>query len=152
MDDSTLRTSVIERMGELLSDFGLNPVMGRVLGLLLCEEEPISLIRIAQNLGVSKALVSIQIRRLERLGYCRKLPTTKTRKHFYVLEPDYLEFSYRRRISKEIDQLSAFQKLRSQSSSAPGIIKDRLEEFLDFNYFIIAEQQKALEKWGGDKP
>jgi DNA-binding transcriptional regulator GbsR (MarR family) len=114
-------------MGSLFADFGLNPLMGRVFGLLLASEEALSLSRIAAELEVSKATVSILIRQLESFGYCQKLPTKGNREHFYLLRENYLSFSYGKRISREMSQLDIIRELGDAERDAPAFIRARIE-------------------------
>jgi DNA-binding transcriptional regulator GbsR (MarR family) len=139
--------TIIEKMGNLFEEFGLNPVMGRVFGLLLSSNEAKSLKAIAKELEVSKAAVSIMIRQLESFGYCQKMPTKGNREHFYLLRENYLHFSYKKRISRELGQLDIIREIRENSENTPEFINERIGEFIAFNEYIIAEQMQALDRW-----
>lgn len=142
--------SVIEKMGSLFDEFGLNPIMGRVFGILLSSEEALSLTAIAEALEISKASVSIFIRQLESFGYCRKLPTKGSREHFFLLRENYLPFSYGKRISRELSQLEIIREIGESGERGedfPQFVRERIREFMAFNEFIITEQSLALDRW-----
>jgi len=139
--------NIIEEMGYLFEEFGVNPILGRIFGVLISSKTAKSLIEISELLSLSKAAVSIQIRVLEKLGYCHKLPKTKNRQHFYVLRDNYLEIVYRKRIEKEKAYLEVFRKLKHSSNKSSKFINTRISEFINFNDFMINNQYNALSKW-----
>lgn len=134
-------------MGILFENFGVNPIMGRIYGLLLESESPISLIDISETLNLSKAAISIQIRILENLGYCSKLPKTNDRQHYYILNDDYLEDVYRLRIEKELSTINKLEKLLKKKKNISKIGSKRLSLFIDFNNYIIKSQLDSLRHW-----
>jgi len=139
-----IEEKILERMGRLFEGFGVNPIMGRIFGLLFVSEEVLTLHTIAKTLQLSKAAISIQIRLLEDLGYCEKLPRTKDRQHYYRLREDYLEAVYTRRLEKEKQSLRGFQVLLRDHGVAADTASRRLREFLDFSHTLIGIQEKAL--------
>lgn len=138
---------LINEMGILFENFGVNPIMGRIYGLLLESESPISLIDISETLNLSKAAISIQIRILENLGYCSKLPKTNDRQHYYILNDDYLEDVYRLRIEKELSTINKLEKLLKKKKNISKIGSKRLSLFIDFNNYIIKSQLDSLRHW-----
>lgn len=141
------KTKITEEMGYLFEEFGVNPILGRIFGVLLCSKTAISLIELSEILSLSKAAISIQIRVLEKLGYCQKLPKTKNRQHYYVLKDNYLEIVYKKRIEKEKAYLEVFENLKGDENESSTLINTRISEFISFNYFMINNQYKALSKW-----
>lgn len=139
--------NIIEEMGYLFEEFGVNPILGRIFGVLLSSKSAKSLIEISELLSLSKAAVSIQIRVLEKLGYCQKLPKTINRQHFYVLKDNYLEIVYTKRIQKEKAYLEIFNKLNHSQNESSTIVNTRISEFINFNNFMINNQYTALSKW-----
>lgn len=61
---------------------------GHLFSLLLFSEKPLSLQEMADQLGVTKAAVSIRIRALERMGLCVKVSRIGDRRDYYQLAED----------------------------------------------------------------
>ncbi|MGB0088451.1 MAG: MarR family transcriptional regulator [Planifilum fulgidum] len=59
-----------------------------MFSLLLFSEKPLGLQEMADELGVTKAAVSVRIRALERLGLCEKVSRLGDRRDFYQLAED----------------------------------------------------------------
>lgn len=67
---------------------GNSPLNGHLFSLLLFSEKPLSLQEMADQLGVTKAAVSIRIRALERMGLCVKVSRIGDRRDYYQLAED----------------------------------------------------------------
>jgi DNA-binding MarR family transcriptional regulator len=81
---------LVERMGLHWELDGLPRIAGRIFGLLLLQADPCSLDDIAAALGVSKASVSVDARRLERLGLVDRVSRPGDRRDYYVIGEDLL--------------------------------------------------------------
>ena len=73
----------VERAGRLWEEDGLPRIAGRIFGLMLISDEALSLDEIATTLGVSKASVSTDTRRLEQLGFIERVSKPGDRKDYY---------------------------------------------------------------------
>jgi len=138
---------IIKEMGYQFEKFCVNEILGRIFGILLSSQTAKSLVEISELLSLSKAAVSIQIRVLEKLGYCQKLPKTKNRQHFYVLRDNYSEVVYRKRIEKEKTYLKIFRQSEHCTKDTSTFVNVRISEFIKFNSFMIQNQNDALSKW-----
>ena len=78
------RNDFIQDFGEGYQKFGHSRLMGRIVGLLLFEEGPLSLDDIAEHLQVSKGPVSQITRRLSEHGLIRKVWIPGSRRDHYV--------------------------------------------------------------------
>ncbi len=66
------------------------PIGGKkIFGLLLFAPQPLGLQEMADELGVSKAAVSVQVRALEQLSLCYKWATANDRKDYYYVAEDF---------------------------------------------------------------
>lgn len=87
MDDKKIlqeaRTRLIETGGRTSQDFGTGRIVGQVLVHLYLQENECSLDDIAEDLGLSKASVSIAVRQLETLGLARKVWKTGDKRNYY---------------------------------------------------------------------
>ena len=74
---------MIEAGGRTAQSFGINRLLGQLYMYLFMSSEPCCLDDIADNLGVSKASVSIACRQLESWGALRKVWKRGDRKDYY---------------------------------------------------------------------
>lgn len=74
------RHTFVTSVGDLLASWNLPHATGRVYGLLLLTEEPISLDSIAAELELSKGAVSTAVRQLDSWGLARVIPQPGSRR------------------------------------------------------------------------
>ena len=79
---------VVEKFGIYFDEIGLNKTYGRMFGLFMTIEEPISMGRLVTELQISKSTASIEIRRLLTMGYIEKVLVSDQRADFYQLKKD----------------------------------------------------------------
>ena len=77
------RMRLVEVGGRTAQDLGLGRVFGQILVFLYLQEQECSLDRIGEDLGLSKAAVSITARQLENLGLVRRVWKKGDRKSYY---------------------------------------------------------------------
>ena len=80
---------MIEAGGRTAQSFGLNRLFGQIYILLYLNDGPLSLDSLADQLGVSKASVSIACRQLESWGAIHKSWVKGDRKDYYVAETSF---------------------------------------------------------------
>lgn len=80
---------MIEAGGRTAQSFGLNRLFGQIYMLLYLNPEPLTLDAMSEQLGVSKASVSIACRQLESWGAARTNWKKGDRKDYYVAETDF---------------------------------------------------------------
>ncbi len=88
---TTLRAvneSMMDGLGQLADYFGYNKVMGQLYGALLLSPDPLSLDDLVEQLGKSKASISMNVRNLEHMGIVREVWVRDSRKKFYEAESD----------------------------------------------------------------
>ncbi|MCX6136262.1 MAG: hypothetical protein NTV54_02040 [Ignavibacteriales bacterium] len=78
----------IEEFGNLYAAYGLKRLNGLLIGLLLSSEGPLSLDEISTVLNRSKGLISDATRRLNVLGYIKKIEGPESRKDYYTADAD----------------------------------------------------------------
>ncbi len=85
-DKNTLaqaRMRLIEVGGKTSQDLGTGRIVGQILIYLYLQERECSLDRIAADLGLSKASVSIAVRQLEQFGLARKVWKSGDKRNYY---------------------------------------------------------------------
>ena len=77
------RAQLVETGGRTSQDLGAGRIVGQVLIYLYLQAEPCSLDDICEELGLSKASVSIAARQLEQLGLIQKVWKSGDRRNYY---------------------------------------------------------------------
>jgi DNA-binding transcriptional regulator GbsR (MarR family) len=77
------RARLIEAGGRTSQDLGIGRVVGQVLVYLYLQENECSLDKIGEDLGLSKASISIAVRQLMQLGMVRQVWKSGDKKNYY---------------------------------------------------------------------
>ncbi len=137
----------IERMGLAIERMGLARTFGRLFGLLMVADEPLSLDDMVERLGVSKASVSTNARACEELGLARRVGVRGDRKDYYEIAPRAFE----QVTAKRVVAIHSMAGLAAEGLQAvgdePSPARDRLTEMLDFYLFMGEQIEELLERW-----
>lgn len=141
------RKQLIEDFGHAYSAFGQPRVRGRIVGLLLSDEESLSLDDIVRLLQVSKGPVSVETRNLEEFGMIRTVKKPGDRKIYFEATEHPFSLAARRNLWLiRRSQQIASSYLESKNNLTP-VVKDRffrMEKFHSELYDIFSE---FIEKW-----
>ena len=143
------RLQIAEDIGHLYGKYGLALSIGRVFGLLLASEGPLSLDEIAETLGISKSGASVAARDLERVGVVRRLGTPGSKRVLYEAT-DEMESTFTGTFARVRDSLSAMQ--RAESLLRPGRAKRRMKEMVEVHEFWLRESSGIIERWRRRRP
>lgn len=82
--------SMLDGLGQLADYFGFSKVMGQIYGALLLSSKPLCLDDLVEELDISKASASVNIRGLENVGMVRQVWVrgSSGRRKFYEAETD----------------------------------------------------------------
>ena len=137
----------IERMGLAIERMGLSRTFGRLFGLLMVADRPLSLDEMVERLHVSKASVSTNARACEELGLARRVGVRGDRKDYYEISPRAFE----QVTAKRVVAIHAMAGLAAEGLVAvgddPSPARDRLTEMLDFYMFMGEQIEELLERW-----
>ncbi len=78
-----VRMRLVEVGGRTSQDLGLGRIVGQILVYLYLQEAECSLDQIGEDLGLSKAAVSVAVRQLESLGLVKRAWKRGDRKSYY---------------------------------------------------------------------
>jgi DNA-binding MarR family transcriptional regulator len=134
----------VDDLGQFYARYGVAPSLGRVHGLLLLNDEPVSLDEISARLGVSKTGASVVTRDLERVGAARRRVQTGSRRVLYEATGDMrpvFEAMFAR-VRGTVAVLRGADGLVS-----PGRAKDRLQELKAVCEFWLSEGEGILARW-----
>lgn len=133
----------VEQMGLLWEAEGLPRIAGRMLGFLALQPEPVSLEDITTVLDVSKASVSNDARRLERMGLVERASKPGDRRDYYAIAPDMPV----RVVAQKLADLERLQSAIAAARDLPGTpvaVRERLANFGEFQRRINATLHDLL--------
>ncbi len=137
----------VGRMGITLEGLGASPTFGRLFALLLLADRPVSLEEMAEELHVSKASVSTNIRLSEQMGLVQRVTVLRDRRHFYEILPD----SFERALQVRLSFLHEMVALVEQGLGAIGddnqTARERLEGMREFYEFVGDGVADNLKDW-----
>jgi DNA-binding transcriptional regulator GbsR (MarR family) len=150
-----IRKEVVREYGDGYHAFGLNRVMGHIVGLLLFASEPLSLDEICQQLGRTKGVVSQIMRRLVERNLVRKVISTGTRKDYYEIHPNVFENAFRNNLelirnnTRIAHRLKDLAEQSDDKSLAP--LQLRLAEMARFYELTEEHYENFLKAWHNER-
>lgn len=144
---SAEQRAYIEHIGVYFEHYGLPRLVGRLLGLLMLSDRPLTLDDMAQALLVSRASVSTNIRIALANRFASRIGIAGDRRDFYTYADDIWE----RRALVAIEASKASHAMAEQglATLSPDDIhaRERLEEMRDYCDFTMEESLKTVERW-----
>jgi DNA-binding MarR family transcriptional regulator len=155
-DTSRAEDRFVDRMGEFAERDGLSRIAGRLFGRLLLSAAPRSLDDLAAELGVSKASVSTDARRLLDRGIAERTRRPGDRRDYYHLAPDFFGQLVRRRVERWEAIHDLVVDLRATMGVAPGAapapeVAARLAYLDDVHTLVVERVRQALDEWEADR-
>ena len=144
MDPRTSR--FIEQFGLLFERDGHPRIAGRLTGYLLVAEGSHSLDEIADELGVSKASVSTDARRMETHGLLERISRPGDRRDYYRIAPD----AFRTMLRTRLESLERFSALCLEARRLPNRsneVRERVEEWTGFVDAMTRSMSQVLAEW-----
>jgi outer membrane protein len=119
----------IEQFGLILEADGYPRVAGRLFGLLLVTEDMCSLDELAEQLGVSKASVSINARLLEDKGVIERVSLSGDRRDYYRVAEDMFTRTLEQRIARIRRIHDVIDSAKHTLPVKSAVVRARLERF-----------------------
>jgi DNA-binding transcriptional regulator GbsR (MarR family) len=135
---------VVDDFGQLFARYGLPLTFGRVFGLLLISDDPLSLDDIAASLGVSKSSTSVTARELERLGIARRFAIPGSRRIVYEMGDD-LEPIFESQLTRVRQQQAVLD--RTEPLLNTGRALERLHRMQELHQFALQETESMRDRW-----
>lgn len=144
---TTEQRDFIESMGVLFEHYGLPRIVGRLLGLLMLTDRPLTLDDMAQALLVSRASISTNIRIALANRYASRVGIAGDRRDFYIYNDDTWE--RRSLVAIEATKFSRAMAEQGLASLDPADThaRERLEEMRDYCDFTMEETLRSIERW-----
>lgn len=137
----------VESMGRYFEQYGIARIGGRILGLLMIADRPLSLDEIATRLRVSRASVSTNIRLATANDLAELVTFPGDRRDYYRM----IEDAWGHGMRAEIAAIPALRRLAERGLAALGpgesAAREQLEEMIDFCDFAMEERRGVLERW-----
>jgi len=151
IDEKSLSPEIqrlIETIGGYFTQFGLSRIAGRLLGLAMVVDRPLTLDDMALALGVSRASVSTNIRMIKAVGFVDQVTMPNDRRDYYQFSADPWEARLRSNIvSSDMFGSLARRGLAVIAEEQDGFVRSHLEDMLDFCEFMIEEERDKLRRW-----
>ncbi|WP_019533133.1 GbsR/MarR family transcriptional regulator [Paenibacillus ginsengihumi] len=154
---SELKRSVINELSLSFEAEGFSPLCGKIYTLLVFAADPLSLQQIADELGVSKAAVSVQARMLERVAMCQKLAVGNDRRDYYYI-PDNFSLTVIHNATRKINEMSdrmaatieslhRLEHVEPDEKAEYEAAKRRFTEIYELYSMINAKLEGLEEEW-----
>jgi DNA-binding transcriptional regulator GbsR (MarR family) len=140
-------TAFIDRMGIVAEHDGMSPIAGRLFALLLASDEPRSLDELADQLGVSKASVSTDARRLLERGIAERVSRAGDRRDYYELAADFFARIIEARVTRWRRMQLLANDVRDQASKLSPIVRKRIESIDEVEASVIGPLEESLTEW-----
>ena len=137
----------VEQVGLSTESDGLSRIAGRLFAELMLSESPRSLDELADTLGVSKASVSTDARRLLSRGIAERIGQPGDRRDYYQLAPDFFERIIRSRAQRWAQLQRFVAELRASDEALPPAVRRRLARFDAFHTFVLDRIEAAVREW-----
>jgi DNA-binding transcriptional regulator GbsR (MarR family) len=137
----------IEAIGRYFEGLGVTRIGGRLFGLCLVYEEPLSLDDIAELLMVSRASASTNARAIAASGLIEHRSLPGDRRDYYVCRADL----WSRRLERSLAEPRAMRELAEQGLAAIDLdnatARERLERMVEFMDFFEEEVKRIVDDW-----
>ncbi len=137
----------VEKMGVVLGDEGMPKIAARVFALLLVSPRDLSLDEIATTLGVSKASVSLETRRLEQRGILERVSRPGDRRDYYVMRESLIAGLFEQRLRRWRRVHEVVTEARGTLATSSEVVDSRLAELAQGLAESIRSLSTALDRW-----
>ena len=146
-----LKNDFIQDYGDAYLTFGLPRLMGNIVGLLLCADEPLSLDDITEELGVSKGPVSQIMRRLRDHGLVQRIWVPGSRRDYYKAETDIFGLAFANHAALLGQNLVLARRYADRiarcDEPVPPALADRTDEMVRFYTLMKKHLSAFLDEW-----
>lgn len=134
----------VEQMGLLTEEDGLPRIAGRIFGYLLLQPDERPLEQIAAALGVSRASVSTDARRLAQMGLIERRSRPGDRRDYYMVSAD----GVRRMIETRIRAIRRFHDVLVTAQDLPmePEVRERIRGWDEAHQELLGTFTAMLER------
>jgi DNA-binding transcriptional regulator GbsR (MarR family) len=135
------------RMGLLFEAEGQPHIAGRIFGYLMVSDDPRSLDQLAASLGVSKASVSTNARRLADQGVLERVCRPGDRHDYYAVAADLFSRTMAERLRRWQRFTEAVGEARRTVPTRSERVRSRLRGYETAYAFIVDAIGQAVDRW-----
>lgn len=148
--DSNTLAQFIENMGLHFEDYGVPRIGGKILGLLLVSNRPVTPEEMSEVLQVSRSSISTNLRTLLMIGLAERISLPGERSDFYVFSDEGWETTMEMKL-EGIQSLAemAEEGLQGLEDDHPG--QERLKEILEWTRLVESTFEALIKKWQSRK-
>jgi DNA-binding transcriptional regulator GbsR (MarR family) len=136
-----------DQMGHAAAADGLSPIAGRLFATLMLSDEPKSLDALADELGVSKASVSTDARRLFERGIVERVTVAGDRRDYYELAPDFFAQVIRARVGRWRRIQNLVGAMRESVPGLSPLVRQRFASIDEIQTSVVDRIDLALTEW-----
>ena len=137
----------VEQMGLMMDHAGGARTLGRLFGLLLAAQQPLSLGDMATFLQVSKASISTNARRCQQVGLVHRVSKPGDRRDYYEISPGSFSRMLDSRVAGVLEMVRLAQLGLTAIEADNQPARARLEEMRDFYSFVGGEMKSMMDHW-----
>ncbi len=137
----------IETLGLHFEDEGIPRIGGRMIGLLILADRPLSLGQIADLLKVSPASVSTNARLFHTRSLIEEISYPGDRRHYYVFSQSAWEQQFRAVMKTLLNAGKIFRGGLARLEPQEHVRRQRMSEAVEFFDFFHGVIESALERW-----
>jgi DNA-binding MarR family transcriptional regulator len=137
----------VNRMGQSAETDGMSPIAGRLFALLLLSDRARSLDELAEQLGVSKASVSTDARRLLEKQIVERVSIPGDRRDYYELAPDFFAQVIRSRAERWRRLHQLIDGVRNDGPELAPVVRERFASIDDIFSLVVDRVDDALTSW-----
>jgi DNA-binding transcriptional regulator GbsR (MarR family) len=137
----------VEKLGLMFERMGFPKTKGRLMGLLLVADGPLSLTEMAEILQVSKASMSTNTRSAEQMGWLQRASIPGDRRAYYEITPGSFEGMLGQRFKAMVAIIHLIDEGLDAIDPDNATARVRLAKMKDFYEFFLAEMHESLDRW-----
>ncbi len=137
----------IETLGLHFEDEGIPRIGGRMIGLLILADRPLSLGRIADLLKVSPASVSTNARMFLTRSLLEEISYPGDRRHYYVFSKSAWEQQFQAAMKSVLNAGKIFRAGLARLGPEEHVRRERMGEAVEFFDFFYEVVESALARW-----
>lgn len=141
MDDGTRQ--FIERMGLLGEADGMPRIAGRIFGFLFLSDGEHTIDEIAEALGVSRASVSTDARRLVQMEVAERRSRPGDRRDYYAISPAAVRHSIEHRIQTLRRFHDLLESARALETPSPAV-RARIAAWDEAHRLVVSAFERVL--------
>ncbi len=148
MQLSAEQKQLIEQIGIFHEQQGLQPVAGRIMGLLFVSDRPrLTFEEIMETLGISKSATSNALTLLQQMHAVEYTTFTGDRKRYFYATRENWPQEVIRKMGEVLGLSKLLRKALELQKNATAEDKALLLERIEFMEFLSSEVPALMEKW-----